>query len=625
MSEINANIVVEPIDLNVTQSSITQTVTVEPINLGIFTSAPLATPPGGTSGQLQFNDSNTFGGVTSTLVSSGNLTFTNLANLKINGGINGYVLQTDGTGILSWTAQTGSGGSGNPGGANTQIQYNDAGVFGGDAGFTFNNTSGIVNMPTDLNVVSDITSTSGAFFGDAGGLSNVIGSNLAGNVNAQSGFAFFGDGYGLSNIVLGNIPAAGNVASLNLDGNVANVLRGDGTFSTIPNNADWDSVANIALGDIFIGKGQGYGGTSPTVVQPGGNISINGGSVPTSFVPILQNMTGNIQDLTYLSDGNFWCVNQTAVQSVGTSSAGNVWQAYTTPCRGFQAPIETPLHLVIADNGTSAAAYSTDFGITWNSSTLPSSSQWTRMAYNNGNIVLGTKGTGFPGGPYYNYIARSTDEGLTWSQVALGANTSNPLTIGVATKGGISNEFVILSEGGTARVSTDGGVTWSGGTSIDPSSGAIVGRDLIFADGYYVALWDQGISYRLPASSTWTAVSFGSGNYQKVIYADPYWIAFDGGSDTIQYSTNINGPYTAGVTNAVGSNGTFAVAVNTLNNQIFGTTFAFNANAITTQGTNLQVTSSDGNYANAQNVPTGTYRALGASTGDIGGLWTRLS
>ena len=49
MSAINANIVVEPISLNVTQSSITQTVTVEPINLGIFTSAQAM---GGNIGQL---------------------------------------------------------------------------------------------------------------------------------------------------------------------------------------------------------------------------------------------------------------------------------------------------------------------------------------------------------------------------------------------------------------------------------------------------------------------------------------------------------------------------------------------------------------------------------------------
>ena len=52
-------------------------------------------------------------------------------------GVAGSVL-TDaaGNGALSWAV----GGSGNPGGLDTQVQYNDNGVFGGDANFTWNKT-----------------------------------------------------------------------------------------------------------------------------------------------------------------------------------------------------------------------------------------------------------------------------------------------------------------------------------------------------------------------------------------------------------------------------------------------------------------------------------------------------
>lgn len=49
------------------------------------------------------------------------------------------VLTTDGTNV-SW--QVGGGGSSTPGGADTQIQYNDAGVFGGNANLTINKTTG---------------------------------------------------------------------------------------------------------------------------------------------------------------------------------------------------------------------------------------------------------------------------------------------------------------------------------------------------------------------------------------------------------------------------------------------------------------------------------------------------
>lgn len=88
---------------------------------------------------------------TANIANIGNITIP-VANLHILGGTNGYVLQTDGTGNLSWTAQTGSG-NGNPGGSNTQVQFNDAGVFAGSTGFVFNKTSNTLSVANA--VVSD--------------------------------------------------------------------------------------------------------------------------------------------------------------------------------------------------------------------------------------------------------------------------------------------------------------------------------------------------------------------------------------------------------------------------------------------------------------------------------------
>jgi hypothetical protein len=101
MSAITANIIVEPITLDVTQTSITQTVQVEPIDLSIFTAAPASNPPGAPNGSLQYNNSNSFGGLANATVSGGTLTFSNLANLSIAGGSPGYQLATDGAGVLS--------------------------------------------------------------------------------------------------------------------------------------------------------------------------------------------------------------------------------------------------------------------------------------------------------------------------------------------------------------------------------------------------------------------------------------------------------------------------------------------------------------------------------------------
>ena len=49
-------------------------------------------------------------------------------------------LQNDGIGNLSWAACA-TGGSGTPGGSNTQVQFNDNGSFGGDSNFVWNNTN----------------------------------------------------------------------------------------------------------------------------------------------------------------------------------------------------------------------------------------------------------------------------------------------------------------------------------------------------------------------------------------------------------------------------------------------------------------------------------------------------
>ena len=59
--------------------------------------------------------------------------------------VNGYYLQTDTNGVLSWAAG-GGGGGGSPGGSNTQVQFNSAGTFGGDAAFTFVNGTGTATM-----------------------------------------------------------------------------------------------------------------------------------------------------------------------------------------------------------------------------------------------------------------------------------------------------------------------------------------------------------------------------------------------------------------------------------------------------------------------------------------------
>jgi hypothetical protein len=97
------------------------------------------------------------------ITSVGNLTglrIVDVSTLNIPGGYNGYFLQTDGSGNLTWTMGGGSG-NGEVGGSNTQVQFNNSGNFGGHSGFTFNSTSNVLNVPGNIigaKVISSSTS-----------------------------------------------------------------------------------------------------------------------------------------------------------------------------------------------------------------------------------------------------------------------------------------------------------------------------------------------------------------------------------------------------------------------------------------------------------------------------------
>jgi hypothetical protein len=82
-----------------------------------------------------------------------------------------YVLKTDGSGQLSWTEQTGGGGT--PGGSDTQIQYNNAGSFGGASGLVTDGSNLTLNAQGDLRFADSDSSNWVAFQAPATIASNV--------------------------------------------------------------------------------------------------------------------------------------------------------------------------------------------------------------------------------------------------------------------------------------------------------------------------------------------------------------------------------------------------------------------------------------------------------------------
>ena len=150
----------------------------------------------------------------------GNLNST-VSKVRITGGTNGYVLQTDGTGNLSWTEQTGGSGIAAAAGANTQVQFNNSGVFGANSGFTFNKTTGALSATLFVGSGANLTNIPAAnIIGTLPTASNALTSNFAnfaGNVvsSAQGNITSLGILTILS--VTGNINTSGN---LSVGGNI---------------------------------------------------------------------------------------------------------------------------------------------------------------------------------------------------------------------------------------------------------------------------------------------------------------------------------------------------------------------------------------------------------------------
>jgi trimeric autotransporter adhesin len=82
-----------------------------------------------------------------------------------------YVLKTDGSGQLSWTEQTGGGGT--PGGSDTQIQYNSGGSFAGASGLVTDGSNLTLNAQGDLRFADSDSSNWVAFQAPATVASNV--------------------------------------------------------------------------------------------------------------------------------------------------------------------------------------------------------------------------------------------------------------------------------------------------------------------------------------------------------------------------------------------------------------------------------------------------------------------
>ena len=236
-----------------------------------FTSAVTLGTQSSTRGSLVLANT-TAGSKAVTLQSSNSTAAAYTLTLPAAAPVNGYYLQTDNLGQLSWAAG-GGGGGGSPGGSNTQIQYNNSGAFGGDAAFTFTNGGATATM--SLGVASTTS-----------GVAKLYNSASANAITLASG----------------NNSAAWTMTLPTSGGTNGYFLQTDGS-----GNTSWAAAASGTINTGTVGQITYYSGTnalSGTTTGTGvltalginvgsaGAFVVNGGALGTPSSGTLTNATG---------------------------------------------------------------------------------------------------------------------------------------------------------------------------------------------------------------------------------------------------------------------------------------------------------------------------------------------
>ncbi len=185
------------------------------------------------------------------ILSGGNVSVTGVNRLRVPGGTNGQILQTDGAGNLSWVTPVANIATLGAVGASGQLLFNDAGAVGANANLTFNKTTGLLTA----------TSFSGTYTGAGNNLSNIQGANVSGAV-ANATFANTANIANVANFVSNStqlsITTLGNLSSLSVIGNIrgnSSIIANGYMYALTPDaNTANTQVATTAYVNSVIGN-----------------------------------------------------------------------------------------------------------------------------------------------------------------------------------------------------------------------------------------------------------------------------------------------------------------------------------------------------------------------------------
>lgn len=161
---------------------------------------------------------------------------------------------------------------------------------------------------------------------------------------------------------------------------------------------------------------------------------------------------------------------------------------------------------------TNSVAYTTDNGVTWDTTTLPSSALWTRVRYLNGIFMAFAS----------NGSAASSTDGINWSSMTMPSTAEwRDVTYG-------NGKWVAVAAGGTKAAYSTNGSTWTASTLPEGADW----NSVAYGKGKYVttALSDSTSAASAYSSDaiTWTLGSITQGSY-SLAYGNGRFVALSGG------------------------------------------------------------------------------------------------
>lgn len=505
--------------------------------------------PGGANTQVQYNNNGAFGGsssltfnsatgtLSSTIFSGSGASLTNLNASNLASGTvdtarlgsgtanSSTYLRGDGT----WTTVTATA---TPGGAATQVQFNNAGAFTGSGNFTWNNTDGrllvgtaatTANAPQKFQVTSTATGTQSDIGGYGatinggtapfnGGTAGLIqGIRLEGNSSAYFDIGRSGGGSDSGALVIqGNQGSNSNYLSFRM-GNIERIRMGDSGL--------WVSRAILPMTDNSLDLGSAtYRWKNINAVTVSGDgtglTNLNASNLGSGTVPTARLGSGTANNTTFLRGDGTWA---TPTAAVVLNAKGTVAMPVITTSSinaGINSGSGAP-QMLFTHSGAAADTKSWY----WN---LDSSGTLTLNALNDANSAGSNAISLARTGTTVNSITLSATDvimaGATFnSNVKVGsrasAAASGSMLYGANGTGNFhidsTNAILLNYFSGTGGVIFGNGAGAGSGTSIN-ASGLVTAKTLSVTSGVASVLY--------PSTDNNIALG-GSGNRWSVVYA----------------------------------------------------------------------------------------------------------